>query len=315
MWLDKRFNSFDFYARNTFGRKLYKLTLAGGTTCPNRDGTLGTRGCIFCSEGGSGDFCPPGNLPMSEQVRLAKEKVVSKLPGDAGFIAYLQSYTATYLPIGDLEEKLLSLLSGEDILGISIGTRPDCLPPEVISLLNKVNSRKPVFVELGLQTVHETTAKFIRRGYELPVFEKAVRDLSEIGVNIVVHIIAYLPGETPEMMLDTVNYINGLKEKGYLIHGIKISLLHVLKGTDLADIYDNGSGFHIPEKEEYISSLVNLLEHLSPDIVVHRLTGDGPRNLLIAPLWTTDKKGVLNSINKRLRELDSYQGKEYKKNP
>ncbi len=301
---EKRYYSLDSYIKQTFGEKLYKLALNGGMSCPNRDGTLGRGGCIFCSEGGSGDFAADRKLSIPEQIQNAKELVVKKHSGSS-YIAYFQAYTNTYAPVSYLERIYKEAIHEPDIKVLSIATRPDCLPEETLELLERINKQKPVWVELGLQTSHKTSSDFIRRGYELDVFEKAVYDLKKRGISVIVHAILYLPNETRDMMLDTISYLNRLP-----IDGIKLQLLHVLKGTDLADYYLSNP-FHLPDLEEYLETLGIMISHLRPDIVVHRITGDGPKSLLSAPLWTGNKRHVLNSIQKYFKNCDIRQGKDY----
>ena len=303
-WGDKRYYSLDSYIKETFGEKLYKISLDGGMTCPNRDGTLDTRGCIFCSAGGSGDFASDRRLSIKEQLAQGKQLVSKKYAG-SGYIAYFQAYTNTYASVSYLENIFTEAMDDEGVKVLSIATRPDCLSPEILALLFRLNQRKPVWIELGLQTIHETSAKFIRRGYTLDVFEKAVYDLKKIGVSVIVHTILYLPNETEDMMLETISYLNKLP-----INGIKLQLLHILKGTDLAHLYEK-SPFHLPTMDEYFILLGKLLSHLRPDIVVHRLTGDGPKSLLLAPLWTSNKRLVLNTMQKYLKDADIWQGKEF----
>lgn len=301
---EKRYYSLDSYIKQTFGEKLYKLALNGGMSCPNRDGTLGRGGCIFCSEGGSGDFAADQKLSISEQIQNAKE-LVSKKHSGSSYIAYFQAYTNTYATVSYLERIYKEAIQEPDIKVLSIATRPDCLPEETLDLLERINKQKPVWVELGLQTIHKSSSDFIRRGYELDVFEKAVYDLKKRGISVIVHTILYLPNETREMMLETISYLNKLP-----IDGIKLQLLHVLKGTDLADYYLSNP-FHLPDLEEYLETLGIMISHLRPDIVVHRITGDGPKSLLIAPLWTGNKRHVLNSIQKYFKNSDIRQGKDY----
>lgn len=303
-WGDKRYYSLDSYIKETFGEKLYKISLDGGMTCPNRDGTLDTRGCIFCSAGGSGDFASDRRLSIREQLAQGKQLVSKKYAGSA-YIAYFQAYTNTYASVSYLENIFTKAMDDEDVKVLSIATRPDCLSPEILDLLFRLNQRKPVWVELGLQTIHERAAKFIRRGYTLDVFEKAVYDLKKIGISVIVHTILYLPHETEDMMMETISYLNKLP-----INGIKLQLLHILKGTDLACLYEK-SPFHLPTMDEYFILLGKLLSHLRPDIVVHRLTGDGPKSLLVAPLWTGNKRLVLNTMQKYLKDADIWQGKEF----
>ena len=303
-WGDKRYYSLDSYIKETFGEKLYKISLDGGMTCPNRDGTLDTRGCIFCSAGGSGDFASDRRLSIKEQLAQGKQLVSKKYAG-SGYIAYFQAYTNTYASVSYLENIFTEAMDDEGVKVLSIATRPDCLSPEILALLFRLNQRKPVWIELGLQTIHETSARFIRRGYTLDVFEKAVYDLKKIGVSVIVHTILYLPNETEDMMMETISYLNKLP-----INGIKLQLLHILKGTDLAHLYEK-SPFYLPTMDEYFVLLGKLLSHLRPDIVVHRLTGDGPKSLLLAPLWTSNKRLVLNTMQKYLKDADIWQGKEF----
>ena len=303
-WGDKRYYSLDSYIKETFSEKLYKISLDGGMTCPNRDGTLDTRGCIFCSAGGSGDFASDRRLSIKEQLAQGKQLVSKKYAGSA-YIAYFQAYTNTYASVSYLENIFTEAMDDEDVKVLSIATRPDCLSPEILDLLFRLNQRKPVWVELGLQTIHETSAKFIRRGYTLDVFEKAVYDLKKIGISVIVHTILYLPHETEDMMMETISYLNKLP-----INGIKLQLLHILKDTDLAKLYEK-SPFYLPTMDEYFVLLGKLLSHLRPDIVVHRLTGDGPKSLLLAPLWTGNKRLVLNTMQKYLKDADIWQGREF----
>ena len=302
-WGDKRYYSLDYFLKNTFGEKIYKIALDGKMTCPNRDGTLGNRGCIFCSAGGSGDFAGNRTQSITEQLDCGR-KLVDKKHTGSSYIAYFQAYTNTYAPVSYLEKLFLEAINTPDVKILSIATRPDCLSPEILNLLARLNDIKPVWIELGLQTIHEESADFIRRGYTLDVFEKAVYDLNNIGIHVIVHTILYLPGETLEMMCETIDYLNRMP-----IHGIKLQLLHVLKDTDLALVYEK-SHFHLPNLDEYVVMLGKLLSRLRPDIVVHRLTGDGPKSLLIAPLWTGNKRMVLNRIQKYLKDADIWQGKE-----
>lgn len=303
-WDGKRYYSLDRYLKQTFGEKIYKISLDGGFTCPNRDGTLGTRGCIFCSEGGSGDFASASSLSVTEQIEDGIRLVEGKSKARK-FIAYFQAFTNTYAPAEKLNQIYREALSHEKIIGLSIGTRPDCLPPDVLDLLAELNKIKPVFVELGLQTIHEDTAQRIRRGYPLSCFDEAVDKLHEKGINIVVHLILGLPGESEEKMLESVRYLNSLP-----VDGVKLSLLHVLNKTDLGTLYEKNP-FPIYELDDYVSLVIRCIEELREDIVIHRLTGDGPRDLLIAPRWTLQKRKVLNEITRRMKETDSRQGKRF----
>jgi len=287
------YRTLNSYLKERFGEKVYKLALDGGMTCPNRDGKLDTRGCIFCSAGGSGDFAEKRCGDIKLQIEKAKARVASKIKTDK-YIAYFQSYTNTYADIGYLRDLFYSAINMPEIVGLSIGTRPDCLPDDVIELLDELNKIKPVFVELGLQTIHKETAEFIRRGYPLEVFDKAVEKLKKIGVNVVVHVILGLPRETREMMLETVEYV---AKSG--ADGIKLQLLHILKGTDLEELYINKE-IDVLSMDEYIDILCSCIEILPPEMVVHRITGDAPKKILVAPLWSGDKKRVLNSINAEL---------------
>lgn len=287
--------SFDKYLKDKFGQKVYKISLDGGFTCPNRDGKTGTRGCIFCSKGGSGDFAESKEMSITEQIESGKKKVEKKIKSGK-YIAYFQAFTNTYAPVEILRQKYEEAINHPDIVALSIATRPDCLGDDVLRLLDEMNKIKPIFVELGLQTIHQKSAKYIRRGYDLSVYDKAVRDLKKIGVNVVVHVILGLPNESENDMLETVKYVC---ESG--ANGIKLQLLHVIYGTDLAKDYEKGL-FKTLEFDEYVNLIVKCVKIIPKDIVIHRLTGDGAKKDLIAPLWSADKKRVLNAINKALRE-------------
>ena len=303
-WDGKRYYSFNSYLKQTFGEKVYKISLNGGFTCPNRDGTLGTRGCIFCSEGGSGDFAPDAVLPIGEQIEEGIRMIRQKTDASK-YIAYFQAFTNTYAPYEKLHSLFYDAILRQEIVGLAVGTRPDCLPPDGLELLDELNQIKPVFVELGLQTIHEKTAQFIRRGYPLSCFQQALKALHDLGINVVVHLILGLPGETEEMMLQSVRYLNQLP-----INGVKLSLLHVLKHTDLGALYEKHP-FPVYELDDYVDLVIRCIEELREDIVIHRLTGDGPRDLLIAPRWTLNKRKVLNEIARRMKETGSRQGKRF----
>lgn len=303
-WGEKRYHSLDWHLRQTYGEKLYKISLNAGLSCPNRDGTCGKKGCIFCSEGGSGDFAESSSLPITEQIEQGKRQAQKKFRGD-GYIAYFQAFTNTYGPLPYLEKIFTEAALHPDIRVISIATRPDCLSAPVLALLERIRRIKPVWVELGLQTIHEKTAAFIRRGYSLPVFDQAVKDLRALSIPVIVHVILFLPGETPEDMYRTILYLNQSD-----IQGVKLQLLHVLRNTDLA-LYYREHPFHIPDMEEYLHVLGECLSRLRPDITVHRLTGDGPKPLLIAPLWTCSKRSVLNALQAYLKSQDIWQGRSY----
>lgn len=325
MWNDKRYHSLDYYLKNTYGTKMYKLALNAGMTCPNRDGKLGTTGCIFCSQGGSGEFAASRYLSIPEQIEEAKLLINTKVrrsikvgddsynvsddgltPEDAKlkkvkYIAYFQAYTNTYAPINYLRKVFYEAIKSSDVEIISIATRPDCLGPEVLDLIAEINRIKPVWIELGLQTIHEKTAKVIKRGYKLNVFETAVNDLNKIGVNIIVHLILGLPGEAEKDMLDTINYI--AKQN---VQGVKLQLLHILKNTALVNLMPS---MHILTMDEYTDLVIKCIERLPQEMVIHRLTGDGPKGTLLAPLWSKDKLTVMNTINHKMKEQDTWQGK------
>ncbi len=301
-WEEKPYHSLDYEMKRRFGGKVYRLALNGGMTCPNRDGTLGSRGCVFCSRGGSGEFAAPAALSISEQLALQKAALRAKRPVSQ-FIAYFQAYTNTYAPVDDLEKLFTEAIRDPEVVALSIATRPDCLGEEVLALLHRLNQIKPVWVELGLQTIHPETARFIRRGYGLDCFETAVERLRSLGAEVIVHVILGLPGETREQMLDTCGYLNTRD-----IQGIKLQLLHVLKDTDLAAYYEH-PGFHVLTQEEYVTLVIDCIEALSPRIVIHRITGDGPQALLIAPVWSAGKRTVLNQIHAEFKRRATWQGK------
>ncbi len=304
-WNGKPYRSLDYMLRERFGEKVYKVTLNGGMSCPNRDGTLGTRGCIFCSEGGSGDFAADVSLSVTEQIESQIALLSAKRPIQK-YIAYFQAYTNTYAPVEYLRKIFKEAMSHPGIVALSVGTRPDCLGEEVLDLLEELNRIKPVWIELGLQTIHEKTAQYIRRGYRLSCFDQAVENLRKRNIEVIVHTILGLPGESREEIFETMRYLNKKD-----IQGIKLQLLHVLKGTDLA--YDYLAGrFHVYEREEYLALLIECLENLDPEIVIHRITGDGPKDLLIAPLWASRKREVLNLLHHQMKEQNSYQGKSLK---
>ncbi|MBQ9679071.1 MAG: TIGR01212 family radical SAM protein [Ruminococcus sp.] len=295
--------SLNEYYKQKYGKKVYRLAISGGMTCPNRDGTLGTRGCIFCSAGGSGEFASSATFSVAEQLEQAKRRVKAKT-SDNAYIAYFQPFTNTYADVDTLRRLYREAIAPEEIVGLSIGTRPDCLPPEVIDLLGEINAVKPVTVELGLQTIHEATAQYIRRGYPLTVYDRAIEALHQAGIEVVTHVILGLPYETEEMMYKTVSYV------GERTDGIKLQLLHVLENTDLADEYRSGI-FDVLSLEDYTRILCRCIEILPEKVVVYRLTGDGDKRSLIAPLWSADKKKTLNFINRFMRENNIQQGRLY----
>lgn len=303
--MEERYYSLNRYLRETFGEKVYKLALDGGMTCPNRDGTLGSRGCIFCSAGGSGDFAEKPCGSVAEQIQAAKARIQAKT--DAGkFIAYFQSYTNTYAPVEYLERIFTEAISEPSVAALSIGTRPDCLGEDVVALLARLNKIKPVWVELGLQTIHKKTARYIRRGYPLATYEDALGRLKAAGLTVIVHVILGLPGETKADMLATIDYLS----HEHRPDGIKLQLLHVLEGTDLAIDYRAGA-FQTMEMAEYLDVLFACIRRLPPDMVIHRLTGDGPKRILIAPLWTGDKKRVLNTLRREMEIRNIKQGEDW----
>lgn len=301
-WGEKPYHSLDYELRRRYGEKVCKVSLNGGMSCPNRDGTLGTRGCIFCSAGGSGDFAADPALSVTEQIQQQKALLGRKFPENR-FIAYFQAYTNTYAPVSRLRPLFYEALRHPSVVGLSVGTRPDCLPDDVLALLADLNREKPVTVELGLQTIHARTAAFIRRGYPLSCFDEAVRKLQTLGIETVVHTILGLPGESADDVLETMRYLN---RSG--IQGVKLQLLHVLAGTDLAACWAD-PGFPVLSRDAYVDLVIRCLEQLSPAITIHRLTGDGPRELLLAPLWSLNKRAVLNQIHHELKVRGTWQGR------
>ena len=306
-WGNRPYHSLDYECKRRFGEKVYKISLAGGTTCPNRDGTLDNRGCIFCSGSGSGDFAAKRRETVTAQIDEGIAGLSARKHVGDKFIAYFQSFTNTYAPVSVLRPMYLEAISHEKVVMLSIATRPDCLPDDVLQLLAECNQIKPVIVELGLQTIHEKTAEFIRRGYPLSIFEDAVTKLKKIGIEVVVHVIAGLPGETKEDFLKTIHY---LADKP--IDGVKLQLLHILKGTDLASYYLSDT-LHVLTMDEYLDWIVTALTCLPEEVVIHRLTGDGPKDLLLAPLWSSRKREVLNNLHKKMKEENLWQGKNRKR--
>ena len=333
------YRSLNDYLRESFGSKVYKLALSTSCTCPNRDGTLGTSGCIFCSAGGSGEFAQSSFLPVAEQIERAKQLVSRKVPENARYIAYFQSYTNTYAPASQLRPLFTEAIMHPDVVALSIATRPDCLPPDILDLLAELNEVKPVWVELGLQTIHPSSAAYIRRGYALPVFDQAVRALHARGISVIVHLILGLPGETVSDMVASARYVSdclmenkvgadgrytdepdtdgrrrderrvdgrcadGRCADGRCADGLKFHLLHVLRGTDLEQEYFLGR-VPVMSMEAYFDALAACLAVISPDLIIHRLTGDGAKKDLIAPLWSANKKAVLNAWRAYCSEHD-----------
>lgn len=296
-----RYYSLNDFCQETFGEKVYRLSLSGGMTCPNRDGTLAYGGCAFCSEGGSGDFAADAVLPVSKQIQQAKT-LIQKKTACKKFIAYFQSFTNTYASVQRLQQLFTEAMEPDEIVALSVGTRSDCLPDPVLSLLASLNQKKPVWIELGLQSIHERTLIQMNTHTTVNQFDAAVYALSARGISVVVHVILGFPGETPDMMKETIRHIAALP-----ISGVKLQLLHVLQGTALADTYEKNP-FPIMSLEEYCDLVIDCLELLPPNMVIHRLTGDGPRKLLIAPSWSTDKKRILNTIHHRMKERNTRQG-------
>ncbi len=297
------YHTLNDYLKNKYGRKIYKIALDAGRTCPNRDGRCGSRGCIFCSGNGSGEFAADRNRPISEQLQEAKSRIQKKLPqGDVGYIAYFQAFTNTYGTVEELEPIFREAIKDPEVVILSIATRPDCLPPDILAMLERLNRYKPVWVELGLQTIWEDTAQYIRRGYDLTVYDRAVRALTERNLEVITHVILGLPGETAEQMLATVEYVGRTGTQG-----IKLQLLHVLKETDLERDYRNGK-FRVLEMMEYIDILEQCIRHLPKDMVIHRLTGDGDKRLLVAPQWSGNKRMVMNTIRREFAVRNVIQG-------
>lgn len=299
-WGDKPYYSLDWYLKQAYGSKVYKIALDAGFTCPNRDGLIGTGGCIFCSAGGSGDYAGDRRLSVDEQ--LARGIATCKDPSATQFIAYYQAFTNTYADTDYLREVYAPAFRHPEVVAVSIATRPDCIPEDTLALLCEYNRVKPVWIELGLQTMHDETAGYIRRGYGRSSFEEAVGRLRACGIPVIVHVILGLPGEDVSMMLETIDYLNGLG-----ISGIKLQLLHVLEGTDLAADYRAGR-FEALSEDAYVDLVVKCTARLSPDIVIHRITGDGPADLLIAPEWSVHKRAVLNHIHHELKARGVWQG-------
>lgn len=281
--------SLNQYLKDTFGCKVYRIAINGGFSCPNRDGKIGYGGCIFCSGGGSGDFAEDAALSVTEQIEKGKQRVAGKIR-DGKYIAYFQAFTNTYAPVERLRQLYTEAVGHPDIVALSVATRPDCLPEDVLDLLEEMNKIKPVWVELGLQTIHAKSAEYIRRGYPLKVYDEAAGALRKRGIEVITHVILGLPGESAQQMKETVKYVCAGG-----VSGIKLQLLHILKGTDLEKEYLAGR-VNVMTEDEYISLVTDLVKEIPPEIVIHRLTGDGPKKDLIAPLWSADKKHVLNKM-------------------
>ncbi len=300
---NKRYYTLNYYYRKKYNSKVFKVSLNGGFTCPNRDGTVGRRGCIFCSRLGSGDFAGNLNLDLVSQFNQVKNIMLKKWK-DAKYIGYFQANTNTYADVSELKEKYESILNIKDVVGLNIATRSDAISDEVLDYLCDLNKRCDLTIELGLQSMHDKTLKYINRGHDLKNFEDCYKRLKKNNIKVVVHIINGLPFETKDMMIETAKYLNSLN-----IDGIKIHMLHVIKNTDLADIYEK-EHFHILTKEEYIDIVINQLEYLNENIVINRITGDPVKEDLIEPTWLLKKFCVLNDIDKEMVKRDTYQGKK-----
>lgn len=298
--MNKHYNSFNEYYKNKYGKKVYKLSINGGMTCPNRDGKIDTRGCIFCSKGGSGEFSSKFDIDIISQLENAKQRVKSKT-SDNLYIAYFQPFTNTYADIEYLRKIYYSAVKPDYIVELSIATRPDCIDDNILNLLSEINKLKPVTVELGLQTIHQKTAEYIRRGYDTEVYKKAVKELHKCGINVVTHVIIGLPYETERMMLETIKYV------GNITDGIKLQLLHIIKDTDLEKEFSDKK-FEALSLEKYTDIICKSIELLPENVIIHRITGDGYKKTLIAPLWSADKKHVLNYINNQLESRNIIQG-------
>ncbi|OEF99890.1 TIGR01212 family radical SAM protein [Vulcanibacillus modesticaldus] len=304
LWGNKRYHTLNHYYRELFGEKVFKVSLDAGLTCPNRDGTVAIGGCIFCSSRGSGDFAGDRRLELKQQFREVRDKMHQKWP-NAKYIGYFQAFSNTYAPAKELKEMYESILEEEGVVGLSIATRPDCLPDDVLDVLEQINKKTTLWVELGLQTIHEHTQVLINRAHDYQIFLEGVRKLRERNINVVVHIIVNLPGESLEEMMETAKAVAKLP-----IQGIKIHMLHLLKKTPLMKLYQDGK-LTFMDKDTYIKLVVDILEILPPEMVIHRLTGDGPPDLLVEPRWTLKKWEVLNGIDWELERRNSWQGKYY----
>lgn len=303
---NKRYHTWNYYLRQKFGCKVFKVSINAGFTCPNIDGKIGYGGCTYCSKEGSGDFAGNPKDNLVKQFYDIRE-MMSKKWKDAKYIGYFQAFTNTYAPVDVLREKFETILEQEDVVGLSISTRPDCIEDDVLEYLAELNTRTNLWVELGLQSVHESTSKIINRGHDFKVFEDCVERLRKHNIDVVVHIIDGLPGETHDMMIETAKTVSKMD-----IQGIKIHLLHVIKDTPMANMLEKGN-MKLLEKDEYVNIVCDQLEILPQEIVIHRLTGDGKKENLVGPLWSLKKWEVLNAIDDRLKERNTYQGRLYQK--
>jgi radical SAM protein (TIGR01212 family) len=304
-WLDKRYHSLNYELRKTFGEKIFKLSLDGGFTCPNRDGKIGFKGCIFCSDKGSGEYASDKNLSIKDQIESQINLLKDKW-SHGKYIAYFQNFTNTYAPVDILRKKYEDAISCKNVVGLAIATRADCLDDNVIDLLEELSKKTYLWVEIGIQTIHDKSGKFLRRGYNFSLFEEKVKKLREKNINIITHLIIGIPNETKKMIFESIDKISKMD-----IQGVKLHLLHIIKGTDLEKYYLE-SKFKLLEKEEYIHLICDILERLNPNIVIHRMTGDGSKDTLLEPWWSLDKRSVLNAIDKELKKRNSYQGKYFK---
>lgn len=305
MWFDKRYNNLNYELRKKFGQKVMKLSFDGGFTCPNRDGTIGRKGCIFCGEEGSGEFAGNRKLSLIEQAEEQKELLKKKWDTNL-YLGYFQNFTNTYKPVDELRKLYNEALDIDGVVGIAIATRPDCLDEDVLELLEEINNKTFLWVELGLQSIHERTEKIIRRGYKLDIYNEAIEKLNKRNIKVVTHMIIGLPLETLEDIMETANYIANTNT-----WGIKLHSLYIQKDTDLYDYYKTNP-FDIMTMEEYINLIVDIIEILPRDMVIHRLTGDGPRDLIIEPIWSLNKLKVLTTIDRELKNRGSLQGQKFK---
>lgn len=305
-WGDKSYNSLNYFLRQRFGEKVFKISLDAGFTCPNRVGEAGYGGCIFCSARGSGDFA--GTKEDLREQFFEVKQMMSKKWREGKYIGYFQAYTNTYAPALELREKYYSILDLDDVVGLAIATRPDCLPENVLDLLDEINRKTYLWVELGLQTMHEDTSKLINRGYRLETYINAVKELKKRNIDVVTHAILGLPGESRDDMLKTVDFIANTGTQG-----IKLHLLHLMKDTRMVKLHEEGK-LNFFTKEEYVNLIVDSIERLPENMVVHRLTGDSPRSTLIEPMWSLKKWEVLNSIDECFTDRDTWQGKKYTRN-
>lgn len=305
LWGNKRYHTLNHYYRNLFGEKVFKVSLDGGFTCPNRDGKASIGGCIFCSARGSGDFAGDRRLELKQQFREVKGRMHKKWP-KAKYIGYFQAFSNTYAPATELREMYEAILEEEGVVGLSIATRPDCLPDDVLDLLEEINTKTKLWVELGLQTIHEHTQQLINRAHDYEVFLEGVRKLRERNIDVITHIIINLPGEGKEEMMETARAVADMP-----IQGVKLHMLHLLKKTPMMKLYEEGK-LTFMNKDEYTRLVVDMIEILPREMVIHRLTGDGPPDLLVEPKWTLKKWEVLNGIDKELERRDTWQGKYYR---